>query len=245
MKKVYVTTSWDDGAVQDRKLSRLLDKYGLKGTFYCLLHNDDFALLDTKDIFDIAERHEIGTHTLSHCDLTKLSEERIKEEILVSKQRWYEITKREITMFSYPFGQYNEKVVTILKSLGFKGARIVRWLYCGVPKDPFRLSPSAHAYPHSRLINIGHLIKHYDSKGVKRYLLMDGITNKWEKIAMNIFDYIHQEGGVWHLWGHSWEIDKFQLWREIEMVFEYISNRKDIIYCSNGELVDCFFRLLS
>ena len=29
-----MTTSWDDGDVLDIKLSQLLDRYGVKGTFY-------------------------------------------------------------------------------------------------------------------------------------------------------------------------------------------------------------------
>ena len=34
MKKIVVTTSWDDGHILDLKLSNLLTKYNIKGTFY-------------------------------------------------------------------------------------------------------------------------------------------------------------------------------------------------------------------
>jgi len=34
MKKVIVTTSWDDGHLLDLRLAQLLQDAGLKGTFY-------------------------------------------------------------------------------------------------------------------------------------------------------------------------------------------------------------------
>ena len=32
--KTLITTSWDDGNKLDIKVAELLDKYGMKGTFY-------------------------------------------------------------------------------------------------------------------------------------------------------------------------------------------------------------------
>jgi peptidoglycan/xylan/chitin deacetylase (PgdA/CDA1 family) len=42
MNKVTVTTSWDDGHILDVKLSELLKKYNLKGTFYIAPKNREF-----------------------------------------------------------------------------------------------------------------------------------------------------------------------------------------------------------
>lgn len=241
MKSIYVTTSWDDGAKQDVKLAKILDKYGLKGTFYNSLNSSAYDLLDRGNVFSIAERHEIGAHGVTHCDLTKLPDEEVKGEVLRSKNIWEKMLNKEVDMFAYPYGRYNKRVVNIVRSAGFKGARILRWLCMDMPKDPYQIAPSANVYPHSRIINIAHLIKNKDFQALNRHLFKDRLSNKWDRIAMNIFDYVNKRGGVWHLWGHSWEIDKLGLWGELEAICEYASRREGVKYCTNGELIDRLF----
>ena len=53
---------------------------------------------------------EIGSHSLTHCDLTKLPEIRLKEEIEFSKKWLEDRFKVQITKFSYPYGRVNEIV---------------------------------------------------------------------------------------------------------------------------------------
>lgn len=241
-KAVYVTTSWDDGTVEDVKLAGLLDKYSLKGTFYCLLHSNELSLMNVNDLLYIARNHEVGAHTISHCDLEKLPDNKLKEEILLSKIELSKIVGKDVEMFCYPYGKYNKRVIDVVKSSGFKGARIVRWLCSDRPIDPYRIAPSIQAYSHSRFVNMGHLVKNLDFKGLTRYMANINISNRWPDLAMNIFDYIKQNGGAWHLWGHSREIDRFNLWDRLEAVLKYVSNRKDVVYCTNGELVDRIFK---
>ena len=53
---------------------------------------------------------ELGSHSLSHCDLTKLPLAMLKEEVIYSKT-WLESRfKTEITKFSYPYGKVDEVV---------------------------------------------------------------------------------------------------------------------------------------
>ena len=241
-KTVYVTTSWDDGTVEDVKLAKLLDRYGLKGTFYCLLHSNEFNLMSVKDLLDIARNHEVGAHTIGHCDLRRLPGIKLKEDILSSKEELSKIIGKDVTMFCYPYGKYNKRVVDAVKISGFKGARIVRWLCSNKPTDPYRIAPTAHAYPHSRFINIGHLIKNLDFKGFAGYIGKANMTDKWVDIAINMFDCINKEGGTWHLWGHSREIENLNLWDSLESVFKYVSNRQNVVYCTNGELIDKIFK---
>jgi hypothetical protein len=42
--------------------------------------------------------------------------------------------------------------------------------------------------------------------------------------------------GVWHLWGHSWEIEQFKLWKSLEKILGSLKNRK-ATYCTNEELL--------
>jgi hypothetical protein len=72
--------------------------------------------------------------------------------------------------------------------------------------------------------------------------LQTGLANtawlgNWLELGKRLFDYVLQNGGVWHLYGHSWEIDELGLWEELRKILDYISNRKDVLYVSNCELL--------
>jgi len=51
-----------------------------------------------------------------------------------------------------------------------------------------------------------------------------------------VFKIIHS-GGIYHVWGHSWEIGKRNDWIKLERVLQYISNRDYIKYYTNGEIL--------
>ncbi|HRY62891.1 MAG TPA: polysaccharide deacetylase family protein, partial [Candidatus Paceibacterota bacterium] len=119
---VIFTTSWDDGDILDLKLSRLLDHYGVKGTFYVPQKYRENPLSED-NIREIALRHEIGAHTLTHPDLHILRNEEKKKEICGSKEWLEKVINKEVEMFCYPFGSYNKETADIVKECGFNGAR--------------------------------------------------------------------------------------------------------------------------
>jgi len=45
-----------------------------------------------------------------------------------------------------------------------------------------------------------------------------------------------REGGVWHLYGHSWLIEEMALWDGLVEVLDYVSRRENVRYANNGEL---------
>ena len=66
------------------------------------------------------------------------------------------------------------------------------------------------------------------------------LLGNWLELGKRLFDSVLQNGGVWHLYGHSWEIDELGLWNELEEILDYISKRKEVLYVSNGQLVRSF-----
>jgi hypothetical protein len=58
----------------------------------------------------------------------------------------------------------------------------------------------------------------------------------WDVFAMTMFDQVLTSGGIFHLWGHSWEIEQNSDWERLERVLSYIANRPDVKYVDNGEL---------
>ena len=102
MKKIRVTTSWDDGLLLDRKIADLLLKFGLKGTFYVSPNNREFPknkLLTRTDIVSLSKNFEIGAHTLTHPALTEINADEAKKEIIKSKRYLEKITKKNIKSF--------------------------------------------------------------------------------------------------------------------------------------------------
>ena len=53
-----------------------------------------------------------------------------------------------------------------------------------------------------------------------------------------MFDRVLRQGGIWHLYGHPWEIEKLGLWPQLSQMLEYVSNRSEVLYASNGQLLD-------
>jgi peptidoglycan/xylan/chitin deacetylase (PgdA/CDA1 family) len=69
---MIITTSWDDGDILDERIADLLDRHGIRGTFY-LTRAFRPNRLPEERIRALARRHEIGGHTVTHPDLTLLS----------------------------------------------------------------------------------------------------------------------------------------------------------------------------
>lgn len=64
----------------------------------------------------------IGGHTISHTCLSIQTRERQEEEIRKSKLVLESIIKKELKVFSYPFGEkndYNEETISILKNVSY------------------------------------------------------------------------------------------------------------------------------
>lgn len=214
MEKIIVTTSWDDGNKLDMKLACLLDKYNIKGTFYPSPKHKRFSL-SQEDLKQLAKIQEIGAHTMSHPHLTAIDILEAKKEIISSKKYLEELLNIDIETFCYPYGEFNKTIKDLVKEAGFLGARTVEDNVIDSPRDFFEFGTTLHVYPLSLWQKI-------------RFL-------KWSRFAKNMFERVLKEGNVYHLWGHSWEIEKHGLWSELEYILKYISNRKDCFYLTNGE----------
>ncbi len=234
MKKVIVTTSWDDGHKLDMRLARLLEKYGLKATFYISPEDREFVAddrLSKQDIKKLHENFEIGAHTMTHPLLPQIETNVAKQEILSSKKWLEELVGHQLSSFCYPAGEYSAEHVKMVENAGFMYARTVRRFSWSEPKKLLEASTTVHAYKHwSDAFLILWFAKLNPAKFYK-YLM------NWDQLAIALFDYVQKSGGVFHLWGHSWEIDANEDWARLENVFRYIAHKPDVTYMTNKELV--------
>jgi len=239
-----VTTSWDDGDVLDQKLAGLLDKYNIKGTFYIAKEYRKERLSD-KNIKAISQRHEIGAHTLTHPDLRNIVREQKIREIKGSKQWLENLLGKETLSFCYPSGFFDKEDVAVVREAGFRGARTTILGKLESPADPF-LSPTTlqvYPMPFRKLGASGYwwgkLLQPFTERSPALRALGVPLTafRSFEALACATFDIARTRGGVFHLWGHSWEIDKYDMWRPLELVLSYISKREDCQYVTNEEVI--------
>jgi peptidoglycan/xylan/chitin deacetylase (PgdA/CDA1 family) len=226
-----VTTSWDDGSILDLKVAELLDKYGLKGTFY--LPRSLFAHpLGKSDVITLDRRFEVGAHTLNHVDLTRLPLNEANEEIAGSKGYLEDLLGHDVAMFCYPSGKYTRSIKNMVRDSGFVAARTVRRGNLAPPADPYEwgvTSYLARGLPH---LNIYSWRKVCDSiKGL----------HDWEIRARTLFDRFLETGGIYHIWGHSLTFEIELQWEKLERLLEYIADREGICYATNGEIFTTYY----
>jgi peptidoglycan/xylan/chitin deacetylase (PgdA/CDA1 family) len=222
---LQVTTSWDDGHENDVHLAGLLTKYHMKGTFY--LTKTYLQPLSEEKIIEISRNHEIGAHTLTHPTLTEIALEEAEKEITGSKIYLENILNHPVIMFCYPRGKYNEEIKNIVKKSGFIAARTLFIGSCNEAADPFEWPVTVYASNGSprQTFNLWK----------KNHLSIKSLFD-WEIRAKMLFDMALETGGVYHIWGHSWEFEQKNEWEKIERVFNYIANRKNVLYRTNSQI---------
>jgi peptidoglycan/xylan/chitin deacetylase (PgdA/CDA1 family) len=58
--------------------------------------------------------HEIGSHSLAHCNLTMLDKNNLDRDISQSRELFNDNELAPITSFAYPYGQYNDETQEVL-----------------------------------------------------------------------------------------------------------------------------------
>lgn len=231
MKNIVVTTSWDDGHILDTRLAELLTRYGIKGTFYVAPRDKEILPKDRltdEQILKLSEYFEIGAHTMTHPRLTITYDADARREIHDSKSYLENVIGKPVTSFCYPAGYFDERHVSMVRDAGFSIARTVGRFATEV-KNPLTLATTAHAYRHWSdalpIMQHAGLVQFF-----RQYL-------NWDDLAISLFDKTERDGGVFHLWGHSWEIEKNADWARLERVLKHIGGRDGVSYATNGQLV--------
>lgn len=112
--------SW--GAEYTPAILDTLDEYGIKTTFFLV----NIWIEDYPDLArEIAERgHEIGLHSASHPHFTELADGEIRQELSDNFDLIVATTGCQPTLFRPPFGDYDDRVVELVRSCGYQ---CVQW----------------------------------------------------------------------------------------------------------------------
>ncbi len=229
-----ITTSWDDGSPADLRLAELLSKYNLQGTFYVPRQNDEHGVMPESDLLKISKDFEIGGHTLSHKSLKKASSGEIEFEVKGSFDWLSNILNEHPVSFCLPYGHYSNQSIDLIYRSGFRYVRTTELLS---PSRPSFLSHTTlQVFQHSRLTYLKHLLKRGRLNNLWLWI-RGGSSDDHLRLLDYYLDYININGGCFHLWGHSWEIEEFNLWNRLEMICKHISNQQGFHYVKNRELI--------
>jgi len=109
----------------------LLRRLGVRATFYVCpgllggrhwhLDGEDGRLLDESEARQLLEAGmELGSHSLSHPDLRLLDGGELSRELEESKSEVERLTGRPCRTLAYPYGLYDERVVSAARAAGYE-----------------------------------------------------------------------------------------------------------------------------
>lgn len=215
-KTKAVTFSFDDGCFQDIRLIELFDRYGLKCTFNL---NSSLAGKDNRislnKVSEIYKNHEIAVHTLTHPFLNKLSDDEIINEIENDRNQLQELVDYEVCGMAYPFGSsaIDERVINLVETnTKIKYARATKMTKnFDIQTNLLDFRPTVH-------------------------------QNKYEDLFTLASEFVNlkpTEPKLFYIWGHSYEFDEDNgiYWDKFEEFCKLISNRDDIFYGTNREVL--------
>ena len=226
-KRKAITFSYDDGVTQDVRLIDILNRYHLRATF-----NLNSELLGTErtlvregvevshnknkpaDVPHIYAGHEIAAHTLTHPTLTQCADEEIIRQVEQDRQKLSDLAGYAVVGMAYPGGGVNHSdhiAELIRKNTGIRYARTNISTHAFTrPENPLLFHPSVyHIMELDKLFALG-----------EQFLAMDAATPQ-----------------VFCVWGHSYEFDIADTWGKFEEFCQMISNRDDIFYGTNKEVL--------
>ncbi len=226
-KKKAVTFSYDDGPWQDRRLTALLDRYGLKGTFHlnsgslgraCVKTRGGVSVRGDKpsptEIVRIYRGHEVAAHTVDHPFLPSLDDEEIVRQVEEDRRVLSELVGYEVVGLSYPCGgaSCDARVARLVREhTGIRYARTVdsRGDFMP-PEDRYVFRPTA-----------------YHAAG----------WDALEALARRFLEDASDTPRLFCLWGHGYELDFMNAWNDMESLCRLLSGHDDVFYGTCREVL--------
>ncbi len=222
-----VTFSYDDGVTQDRRLIKMLDKYGLKCTFNInsgllgkpgSLVGYDITVPHVRpracEVRSIYEGHEIAVHTLTHPGLSHLSDEDVVREVEEDRLALSELAGYEVVGMAYPGGTHvmNEHVAELIRyKTGVKYART---------------TTSTHSFDEQDNLHVFHPTVYHHVEWDKLF-----------ELGQQFIDLQPDKPQVYYIWGHAYEFDFHDDWDRFEEFCRLISGKSDIFYGTNRQIL--------
>ena len=227
MRKLYpggkqkaFNITYDDGVLQDVRFVRLLNRYGLKGTFnlnselmrqeFAWTHPNGMVVrrLPESAVVSLYDGHEIASHTLTHPYMHDLPEWEILRQLGEDRQNLERLFGREVKGFAVPFDYYSERIARCAENCGFEYARMSEFSGSFAPCRDWYYWKTGVYHIEANLTDF-----------------VAGFLNTREELA------------VCQIVGHSYDLDAQNLWGTMELICAAVSAQEDVWSCTNLELV--------
>ena len=215
------TLSYDDDTATNRHLIELINKYQVKGTFNLnagLVGIDNetdpnvYRPLSAKEIKKLFNNPllEVATHGFSHPFLHKLPAAQCALEILRDRELLESWMNTVITGHAYPYGAFNDEVITTLELCGITYARTTESHHTfRLPTDFLRWGATCH---------------HIDKA---LFALAEKFVNEQPP---------KHTPWLFYVWGHAYEFERENNWECMDQLLSLVGNRDDVWYATNGEI---------
>jgi peptidoglycan/xylan/chitin deacetylase (PgdA/CDA1 family) len=233
-----MTTSWDDGHRLDLRVAEVLAKNGLTGTFYVPRSNQK-PVMDRSQIRELSKSFEIGAHTLEHVMIDRLSDREAGIQLSGSRQWIEELTGKSCRVFCFPGGKFRNRQLQLVRQAGYEAARTVELLSTAMPRriDGLYVIPTTiQVFPHAPYAYAKNALKRFSAQ-VLRWPSRSLLSRDWAGLAKDLLVREMQRGGMFHLWGHSWEIEEQGQWKNLERFLMTVCQRREALKgVTNSEL---------
>jgi peptidoglycan-N-acetylglucosamine deacetylase len=233
----FVTTSWDDGDCTDLKVAEMLRSRGISGTFYIPIKYRERPLGHAELRALASEGFEIGAHGYSHKHLWGLPPEELAQEVGPCKRILEDVLGKEVEMFCYPRGRYDRNTVRALQQAGYRGARTVHMMATQSTFNPFEMPTTLQAFPHRPFTYLKNAARARSVESLQSFLVQMPHLGNWVELGKRLFDAVLKDGGIWHLYGHSCDIDRPCLRDDLRELLDYVCRRDTVRYVSNCALL--------
>lgn len=114
-KKVAISFDAAWGADKTESIMGILKEYNAGATFFLVgfwaeEHSDLVKKIDENGF-------EIGTHSNTHADFATLNKEQMKQELETSISTIKNITQKEVELFRFPYGSYNNTAMNVCEEM--------------------------------------------------------------------------------------------------------------------------------
>ena len=224
-----VVQCWDDGVVNDIRLTNLLRKHNAKATFNLnpglmepekrvepswrkqgegtYNHNFGFSAgkLSHRDIPEVYAGFELASHCWRHENAGSIPDDEWIKSALDARKFLEDIVQRPCRGFAWPCGVFTDGTIAKLRDNGFAYGRTTKNTFdvtdCA---EPLALASNCHFKA----------------------------PDFWQRYTAA------KKTGVFYFWGHSYELFQYdEMWNSFESMIEYLSNDPDAEWANVIDIV--------
>jgi peptidoglycan/xylan/chitin deacetylase (PgdA/CDA1 family) len=118
-----IILTFDDGNEDNYTYAfPIMQEYGFSGTAYLVANRlDAEGFLSMTQLQEmIAAGWEIGSHSMTHADLTQVERSQWRREVLESKLKLERELGVEVTSFAFPFGSFVPDLARVIENFGYR-----------------------------------------------------------------------------------------------------------------------------